>query len=284
MAKPRHTSFERWLLTLSVVLLLVIFFIEKTPTAICLSGLLIYVVSFSPLINTKYILGHKRRQIAAAVVLFVVVVFWMTSAWPGTRRATSDIRVQDETPLPIESDLKPNVSIGLYSDSASTIYYHSVELCATGEGTPNIEALEQNEKELWGKLEEKLDEDRKRAKNNTDFYFRTLPPKVRSLTTTSCSSLTPIQFRGFKAADGNTWVYYMAIYVYEGLDGEEGTENCAFTQGKGALIHCYTGHIGPREVRKRYWQNASACSNSGRSAQYWCIVTPFRINTCELFL
>lgn len=182
-------------------------------------------------------------------LLFVYVLRHKESVPPPP--PVSDLRVDDETLQPLQPNNAAKLNLRIFNDSQYTIHYRDVSLIDVADGGfQNEAALEQKERELWHKLEDKVAELRNQFKDDSAFYDREFPPKVRTLMTIQSSVLSAKQFKSLQKADGQVAIFYMSKFVYLDSTGEHGLDNCAFTQGNTALLRCTIGHSGPAETKR----------------------------------
>jgi hypothetical protein len=249
-----HTSYDRFVSATSVILLIVLFFNERTRLAAAVSGILIFVVGLHPVTHFKYILGNRRREISAASALFLLVVLWVVSVWPRRIPDISYLRIEGSEFQPI-IEHKPTLSIKFFNDSVGTISYHEVSACSIRSGVSDMNDLERAERDLWNGVLGRVEDDRNKAQKESNFYIQQAPAKAVSLTSVECGVLTPEQEQNLLQASGVTVIVGTKFVYSDDPVGERGLESCVFTQGKGAPVYCSVGHNGPAKVNKLYWWN-----------------------------
>ena len=186
----------------------------------------------------------------------MLVCLWVASNWPRKFPDISDIRMEEAAFIEPIPNHKPTLSIRFFNDNIGTLQYHEVSACAIYPGISDMKTLEQDEREVWKKVVDTTEDDRKRAKNEDDFYWLQLPPKVRSTGSVECSVLPTELEQNLQNKAGVTVIVVNKYVYYDSPVGERGLESCVLTQGKELPVHCTIGHNGPAKINRLYWWNA----------------------------
>jgi hypothetical protein len=248
------TTFDRTLTVLTIVVMLITIFTEKSRLSIAFTAILIFIVAVHPVTHLRGIGRSRVRQWLVTIALAISVALWALAQWPAMLPPTSTLSLHDVKFAPFEFNISPHIELSLMNDSPFEARVHQISLVLVTNGLPSAAAMLERETLLWKSLEDHLAQERS-STQSSDFYTVSFPPKVGTIVPVEGQPLNSVQAEALKPGGGG-FVFVLSKITYEDQGAEHGLDICLFVQDNKTMPHrCEIGHNGPAEIHPKHWWN-----------------------------